>query len=101
MGLLLFLTSAIASSSSARLPCAAGRFGELLHHLVEAEARGLLPRRERLEARQPVGDIGLRRHQQKDAFGPPRRIANRFVAPRRRTACGPRTAPTRGPAPAP
>src|SRR4030095_8990466 len=30
------LTGSIASSSSARLPCAAGRFGELLHHLVEA-----------------------------------------------------------------
>src|SRR5215510_15740813 len=79
MCLLLSPTSALASSSSARLPCGASRFGELLYHLVEAKARGLLPRRERLEARQPVGDIGLRRHEQKDALDPPRRVADRFV----------------------
>src|SRR5262245_52263373 len=43
----------------ADLLCAAGRLGELLHHLVEAEARGLLPGRELLEALEPVGDIRL------------------------------------------
>src|SRR5262252_7973968 len=38
---------------------------QLLHHLVEIEARGLLPDREFLEARQPLRYHGLRRHNDK------------------------------------
>src|SRR5262249_58048276 len=58
---------------------ASGGLGELLHHLIEAEARGLLPRREILEAREPPRDIGLRRDEQVDALDPPGRVADRLV----------------------
>src|SRR5262249_38751229 len=39
---------------------------ELLHHLVEAEARRLHPDRELLEGLQPPGHDRLRRHEEKD-----------------------------------
>src|SRR5262245_13011373 len=39
---------------------------QLPHHLVEVEARGLLPDWEFLEAPEPSGDEGLRRYEQED-----------------------------------
>src|SRR5262245_45632507 len=52
-----------------RLPSMSVRSRRLLHlleHLVEAEARRLLSRRELLEALQELRDTGLRRHEQVD-----------------------------------
>src|SRR5262249_25977353 len=61
------------------LPRAAGGFRDLLHHLIEAEARGLLSGREVLEAREPVRDVSLCGYEQIDALDPPHRIADRFM----------------------
>src|SRR5262245_66576576 len=68
------------AGGAAHLLRGSGRLAELLHHLVEAEARGLLARRELLEAREPARDIGLRRNEQVGALEPPHRVADRLVA---------------------
>src|SRR5215813_620668 len=54
---------------------------QLPHHLIQIEARGLLPDREFLEARQPLCDHGLRRHNDKATLRQPFVVFDRLVAP--------------------
>src|SRR5262245_22729062 len=44
---------------------------QLPHHLVEVEARGLLPRRVLLETGEPIRHVGLRRDHREHAVGRP------------------------------
>jgi hypothetical protein len=53
-----------------RLVPAAGPFLQLLHHLVDAKATRLLPRRELLEALEPPRDVSLRGDQDIDVLDP-------------------------------
>ena len=53
--------------------------GQLLHHLVDAEASRLLARCKVLEALQPLPHIGLGRHQEEQTVGPPTRIIDALV----------------------
>ena len=54
---------------------------QFLHHLVEVEARGLLPDREFLKAREPLPDHRLRRHDEEHALRHPFAVFERLSAP--------------------
>jgi hypothetical protein len=53
------------------IPAALLPWRQFLHHLIQIEARGLLPGREFLEARQPLCDHRLRRHDEEGAVRHP------------------------------
>ena len=71
--------SGFSVSFSAALLAAALWFGHRFHHAVEAEAAGLLARREFAEALQPLRDVGPGGREREHAIGHPLRVANPFI----------------------
>src|SRR5262249_17822079 len=61
-----------------RAPLPLRRLGQLPHHLVEVEARRLLPDRELLEALEPPRDDRLRRDDEEHPLGNPLAVLERL-----------------------
>src|SRR5262245_42534878 len=65
--------------SSRPFSSAAGAFFQVPHHLIHAEAARPLPRRELLEAGNPLRHVDLSRHQKENAAEFPIGVINRIV----------------------